>query len=397
MNSKPLSDYLNKFDEDFSEVEVINNDWYKKEIGVKSFLKKPGTRQNADGNFSEEYIRARFVWSLVNSGMYQKEYICVEFSIPKGNNGKSLDPDIVIFKNKDWEDTWNDSKKKDSFAEVRKNMLAIFETKNNNKTVEAAIEKQLRPAMNENTSDDRIFGVYFDDEFDILIFKKSGNSEIRRFYEENESLLDAGEGWNTTKRDSLMTLPTQKDFLENNKSINDLSKLTVNALDAIDQSLFADLMNSLKKANDRIRPKSEPRSLIVEFLTLKVFDEKNSTRNESFLQFYIKADEITKEGLGKESFRERIQNIYSMAQKEYPKVLGSERRIFSYDSMSRPSNSNDERFLISLISIFQRRAILKARNENFNQIVVLESELETSQNNFINDNDNTINSSNKPD
>jgi len=57
--------------------------------------------------------------------------------------------------------------------------LVIFETKKNNKSVESAIENQLRSAMELNTSQDRIFGVYFDDQSDILIFKKIGNSEIQ--------------------------------------------------------------------------------------------------------------------------------------------------------------------------------------------------------------------------
>jgi type I restriction enzyme M protein len=366
---KALSKYLEKFDEKYSNLKNIDNDWYKSEMDISSFLKKSAPCLNKNNKPSEEYIRARFVWSMINSGMYQKEYICVEFSIPKGNGGKSIDPDVVIFKNKDWIIAWEDAKRKKSFVDIRKNILAIFETKKDNKTVEYAIENQLRPAMSENTSDDRVFGIYFDDELDILVFKKSGNSELRRFYEENESLLDVAESWNTTNRDSLSMLPSQKDFIQNNQSINDLSKLVIDSLDAIDQSLFADLMNSLKRANDSIRPKSEPRSLIVEFLTLKVFDEKNSTKNKTFLEFYIKEDELSTEGLGKSSFRERILNLYSGASREYPKVLGRQRRVFTYDDELRPSDSNDERFLIELIKIFQRRAILKAKNTNFNQII----------------------------
>lgn len=39
---------------------------------------------------------------MIESGMYDKENICVEFSIPKGNKSKSIKPDVVVFKNRDW-------------------------------------------------------------------------------------------------------------------------------------------------------------------------------------------------------------------------------------------------------------------------------------------------------
>ena len=43
--------------------------------------------------------------------------------------------------------------------------------------------------------------------------------------------------------------------------------------------------------------------------------------------------------------------------------------FFSYDSSFRPSNANEERFLILLVDALQKRAILKAKNESFNQII----------------------------
>lgn len=363
-----LITYFNDFDLKYNDLETIDKNWYQKEIGVTSFSSTAKTR-DVKGKLSEEYIRARFVWSLVNSGMYQKEYVCVEFGFPKGNGGKSLNPDIVIFKNKDWLNEYEEAKANKNFAKIRQNVLVIFETKKNNKSIESAIENQLRSAMELNTSKDRIFGVYFDDNSDILIFKKIGNSEIRRFNESRELQQDGIIGWNLENRDLLIELPTQKDFIENNESISNLAKLKLDSLDAIDEGNFSDLMNSLKRANDSIRPESPLRPLIVEFLTLKVYDEKRSKRHNSYLDFYISKEEKRKDGLGENCFRERINNLYKEAQKEYPKVLGREKRIFNYDSELRPSKSRDEKFLIALIETFQQRAILKAKNESFNQII----------------------------
>lgn len=317
--------YFNEFDSKYKDLEIIDKDWYQEEIGVISFSSMAKTK-DVKGKLSEEYIRARFVWSLVNSGMYQKEYVCVEFRIPKGNGGKSLNPDIVIFKNKDWLSEYKEAKANKNFAKIRQNVLVIFETKKNNKSVESAIENQLRSAMELNTSKDRIFGVYFDDNSDILIFKKIGNSEIRRFNERRELQQDGITGWNLENRDLLIELPTQKDFIENNESISNLAKLKLESVDAIDEVNFSDLMNSLKRANDSIRPESPLRPLIVEFLTLKVYDEKRSKRHNSYLDFYISKEEKRKDGLGENCFRERINNLYKEAQKEYPKVLGREKK-----------------------------------------------------------------------
>ncbi len=366
--TKKLKDYFIEFDSKFKDLEKIDRKWYESELGVVAFCSVAKTKDR-NGEFSEEYIRARFVWGLINSGMYQKEYICIEFSIPKGNRAKSLNPDVVVFKNKDWLDDYERAKSSKDFSKIRKNVLVIFESKKNNVTVESAIENQLRSAMELNTSKDRIFGVYFDNKDDILIFKKIGNSEIRRFNEEKELQMDGMIGWNLDNRDLLIELPSQQDFINNNESISNLEKLKLDCLDAIDEANFSDLMNTLKRANDSIRPESPLRPLIVEFLTLKVFDEKRSKRHGTYLDFYILPEEKRKDGLGEKTFRERINNLYKDAQKEYKNVLGREKRIFSYDANLRPTKSSDEKFLIALIEIFQQRAILKAKNESFNQII----------------------------
>jgi len=368
VTNKNLQSYLGKFDTQFSDLEFIDKKWYQEQVGVVAFNSKASVK-DSKGNFSEEYIRARFVWSLVNSGMYNKEYICVEFGFPKGNTKTRLKPDIVVFKNKDWLKDYEEAEKRKNFSKIRKNLLVIFETKKNNKTVGGAVENQLRSAMTENTSKDRLFGVYFDDQPGIIIFKKIGNSEIRRFDEGKEIQQDGIIGWNLDNRDLFIELPSQQDFVENNESIQNLQKLKLESLDAIDEASFSDLMNSLQRADDAISPESPVNDLVIEFLTLKVFDEKRSKRDNSYLKFYILAGEKRKDGLAEKSFRERINNLYKDAQKEYPKVLKGGKRLFAYDSEFRPSKSNDERFLISVVEIFQQRAILKAKNESFNQII----------------------------
>lgn len=364
--TKIIKDYFHEFDSKYAKCEYIDGSFHKKELGVISFASKAKAK-DANGNLSEEYIRTRFVYALINSGYFPKEYICIEFNIPKGNNGKSLKPDIVVFKNKNWFNLYEEAKTKKDFKILRQNYLVIFETKKNNKTLDSAIENQLRPALAENESKERVFGVYFDDKTDILIFKKIGNSPIRR-YDETLELSNSGLiNLNLDKRDSLIDFPTFNDFTNNNASISDVTKLTTDALDAIDESAFEDFLADIKKVADKEKPKHSERDLIVEFLTLKVFDEKRSKRDKSTLCFYITEDEKKTDGLAEKTFRERIDKLYKDAKKEYANVLSTP--YFSYDTQFRPSNANEERFLIALVESIQKRAILKAKNESFNQII----------------------------
>ncbi len=363
---KTLKEYFNDFDTKYKGLEYIDKVFHEKELGVVSFASKAKTKDTND-KLSEEYIRTRFVYALVNSGYFPKELLCIEFNIPKGNKGKALKPDIVAFKNIDWHKDYENAKTNKDFKIVRQNYLVIFETKKNKKSLESAIENQLRPALAENESKERIFGVYFDDKFDVLIFKKIGNSPIRRF---NEDIELSGSGLinlNFDKRDFILDFPTYNNFVENNKSISDVTKLTATALDAIDEVAFEEFLAELKRIADREKPKHSERDLIVEFLTLKIFDEKRSKRDKSTLKFFIETSEKKADGLGEKSFRERIDKLYKDAKKEYVNVLS--KPYFSYSSKLIPSNANEERFLIALVESLQKRAILKAKNESFNQII----------------------------
>ncbi|MDR3519963.1 MAG: N-6 DNA methylase [Candidatus Pacebacteria bacterium] len=363
---KKLSDYFKEFDIKFSKINEIDKKFHEEKLSVISFANKALVKDK-NGLFSEEYIRTRFVYGLINSGMYPKEHICIEFGFPKGNTKTKLKPDIVIFKNKNWYKEYQVAQKLKNYSAIRQQMLVIFETKKNNKTIESAIENQLRSAMSENESKERIFGVYFDDKNDILIFKKLGNSPIRRFNEELELSGGGLINLNYDRRDILIDLPTHDDFIKNNQSISDLTKLRTDALEAIDEENFKDFIAQLKRDADRTKPKHSERDLIVEFLTLKVFDEKRSKRDKGYLSFYILPSEKKSDNLGEHTFRERINKLYIDAKKEYSKVLSAP--YFSYDKNLRPSDSNEERFLIALIESFQKRAILKAKNESFNQII----------------------------
>lgn len=369
MIQNKLRELIETFDNKYKKLDFIDNDWYQSQIGVTSFIKK-APKLDSSGSFSEEYIRARFVYALIYSGMYSKENMGIELSLPKGNGGKSINPDIVVFKTDNWQDLYEEAKKTKNYRKIRENMLVVFETKKNNESVSQAIENQLRATMEQNTSKDRIYGVYFDHEPDILIFKKIENSELQRYYEEEATSFEGEDGWNITSRDSLLRLPSEKEFITENTKISDLEKLDIDDLDPIDENLFSELINKLKRAGDRIKTESPLESLVVEFLTLKIYDEKRNMNNEKeYLDFYILPEEANNEANKLHDFRHRIDKLYSEAEFQYKNVIGGDKRIFKYDKKLRPNRGADEQFLIALIEIFQRRAILKTKNESFNQII----------------------------
>jgi type I restriction enzyme M protein len=359
---KNFKDYLQEFDTKYSTIEKFDNSFYKREIWVESFISKASSK-DSKWSYSEEYIRARFVFAMVNSWMYNKEYICVEFGFPKWNTKMTLNPDVAVFKDKSWVKELEKAKSSKDYKWFRKNTLIFFETKKDNKSVESAIENQLRSAMAENESEDRVFWVYFDNQDGLLIFKKIWNSEIRRFYENKELHLNGINWLWLNDRDLFIELPSQEDFIENNESISDLTKLKTNNLDAIDEFN----MNHLKRAYDKIKPKNSDKDLIVEFLTLKVFDEKRSKKENRYLDFYILDEEEKNIDWKMKVFRERMILLYKEAKRAYSKVLSEP--FFKYDKDLKPSSTNDEKFLIELVKIFQRKAILKSKNESFNQII----------------------------
>ncbi len=271
------------FDKKFIGLSQIDSSWYKKELGVLSFGKSAPAKL-ASGHFSEEYIRARFVYALIASGKYSPEFLCVEAQLPKGNGGKSINPDILAFRNNAW------IGKDFSSSEMRQNILAVFEAKRNPKNdTKAVIEKQLRTSMNEYEGNPKneinfVFGIYFDDQPNVLIFKKENSHPIKRYVAEK---IRKDDPWNIGNRDDANALPTHADLIKRIDSLKNKERLEAANLEPIDEDAFADLLEPLNRAKDKSGVSEYVHALIVEFLTYKVYDEKCSIINKSPLRFYI--------------------------------------------------------------------------------------------------------------
>lgn len=366
-----LYQQFEKFENKFESLKELDNKWYKENCGViANITKKKIISKNNE--LSEEWYRARMVWSLVELG-YPPENICVEFSLPKGSEGaKSLNPDVIIFKDSTWIELYNKWDKKSTLPDaLRRLMLIVMEAKNNSKNLENPIFKQMAEAMNSYIGEE-IFGVYFDNEIDLLIFSKEGTHSINRY---NISKRINGEGiekLNLTNRDDINSLPTFEEFRERIYLTENLKKLNFETNQPITEDNFSDILKDFNRMQDSLNI-SHAQDLIVEFLMLKVTDEKMVLNGEKkYFEFYITEDESsgTKENI--QNFRKRIQNLYENAKKYFSILVNStEFRYSSTNSSSslRPLRNDDEKFLIGVVKHTQKKIILSENKGSYNQII----------------------------
>jgi type I restriction enzyme M protein len=126
----------------------------------------------------------------------------------------------------------------------------------------------------------------------------------------------------------------------------------------------------MNRQQDKLSLSRNVQDLIVEFLTLKVADEKKvKEKKKKYFEFYIKPEEI-KNDYGTQEFRKRLVELYSKTKDEYKSVFNPP--AFKYEKKVdnlTPSHGDDEKFLIGLIKVFQKKTILETQNTNFNQII----------------------------
>ena len=82
---------------------------------------------------SEEYYKWQFLYSLIYSGMYPKDYIGVEVLFPKGNvDSKPLKMDAAIFDDDQWflyYKKYHTAKDQSALDWLRKHLIGVIEFK----------------------------------------------------------------------------------------------------------------------------------------------------------------------------------------------------------------------------------------------------------------------------
>ncbi len=370
-----LVEAFREFEAKYKSLKRITATWYKTQCGVFSNNKDSNTK-NKNG-YSEEWYRARMVWSLVKTNYCDPENICVEFSIPKGSKGANpLKPDLVIFTDADWKKEYNHWKDKDTKLpeSLAKKMLLVGEAKSNVNEVTSAVTVQMSEAMNSAVECKEVYGLYFDCLDDILLFKKVGNHSIQRYYEKMQKEgTDEIETLNLSYRDTLQKMPKFEDLLEHNQPFDMVNRRNFENTQSLREESFSEILESINRTVDRLGLSRDAQDLIVEFLTLKVADEKEVLRHQKeYFDFYILDEE--RNGLfGNQIFRNRINEIYKRTKIEYSGTIFNPPALTYTEKNNNliPSHPDDEKMLISIISIFQEKkiAIIGSRHTGFNQII----------------------------
>ncbi len=342
MAIKSFSQAKLEFDKKFSSANELNN-FLPEHLtqNKKSIIKKK------NGTSNEQYYKWQLLYSLVNSGMYAKDYIGTEVYFPKGNkNSAPIKFDGAIFDDPNWFDyyqSFHTDKDQESLDWLRKHIIAVIEIKKeDSRDVETVWNQQLKPALKESEND-FCLGILYDTER-LYQFKKQGNLFLR-----------LNEGYNTKKEesqtkdlqlhltDSYNTIPTYEQLIQRiyHPKI-DRSKRTIDDLEIISgvySTQLTDGISAILRVMDKVSMKNQRGyEILIQIIALKIFDEKRSAKINSFLDWHKTDKEKERLGLlffvtdkernyidlsddNIQTFIERMRQLYNEASQEYQFIL----------------------------------------------------------------------------
>ena len=310
-------------------------------------LNKKTLFKKKDGSKNEQYYKWQLLYSLVNSGMYAKDYIGTEVLFPKGNkNSAPIKFDCAIFDDADWfiyYKAYHKDKDQESLDWLRKHIIAVIEIKKeDSKDVETVWNQQLKPALKESENE-FCLGILYDTER-LYLFKKQGNYFLR-----------LNEGFNTKKNDSqtkdlqlhltdsYSTIPTFDQVIQKiyNPKI-DRTKRTIDDLEVISgvySTQLTDGISTILRTMEKVSMKNQRGyEILIQIIALKIFDEKRSAKINSFLDwhktdnekkhldllFFVTEKERNYINLSDEniqSFIGRMRELYNVASQDYQFIL----------------------------------------------------------------------------
>ena len=205
----------------------------------------------------------------------------------------------MIFDSKDWFEKckdYHESNNLESLQCPKKHILAVIEfKKENSKNIAEVYDKRLKSYMKKSEKD-FVLGILYDAER-LYLFKKVGNKFLRYV----ESFNTKGEV--STSKDLSLHLPDSYSYIHNfqvlqNQLITteiDYSRRTLKDLGIISGVLSIQINNAMSdvlRTMDKVSFVNQKGFLIlIQILSLKIYDEKSKENGNEFLQFYITKDE----------------------------------------------------------------------------------------------------------
>lgn len=337
-------------------------------------LGKRNPIKNKAGNNNEEYYKWQFLYAIVHSGMFAKDFIGTEVNLPKGNKSSaSLKLDGAIFDDENWFEyyqKYHNDKDQEALDWLRQHLLVAIEfKKEDSKDVETVWNKQLKAYLKESERDFSV-GVLYDTER-LYLFRQHFGKTIRYSDEFNlkgdksttkELSLHLPDPYlNLPNFDQIMEWTNPKD-LDRSKRIN----TDLDIISGVQSTQINDAMSSILRTMDKQGMVNQKGfEILIQILSLKIFDEKRNEKNaKRFLDFYVTNEEKNYSTLADknlQTFVKRFTDLREEAEGTYYRIL-----------KSNPLNSKNEnhiKILIEVVNQFQDYSFVRSHKTDLYQLV----------------------------
>ena len=324
----------------------------------------------------EEYYKWQFIYALIHSGLYTKDYIGTEIHFPKGSKGaRDLIVDGAIFDDKEWLQRYNDYwqyRHIDNLQWLNDHLLAIIEFKRGEKDIGRVFTRQIKPAMREkDPSDAYVLGMYYDEGRLTLFHRREG-----RYLRYDERKNEKAE--NSKANELSLHMPDPYDFIPSfgelrdriqRPSLNDRSNRGITDLDVITsiaaQQMRDALSHVLRTLDKAGLVNQRGYEILIQVSALKISDEKRNERNPSTpLTFFAEEDELSFESLEDpaiQRFIDRMKKIKEAALSQYQTLL--DRWVIDWKDVDQV------RVVISVCQSFQDFSFVRSSKSDLYQLV----------------------------
>ncbi len=345
-------------------------------VPVDGKAKKNIAIRNAKWEALEEFYKWQFIYGLIHSGLYAKDYIGAEVRFPKGNKVSApLRLDGAIFDDPAWLQHYNDywqERRPQDLEWLNAHLLAVIEFKRDDKEIEKVFTGQVKPAMREkDPATAYVLGMYYDRERLYLFHRREGLF-LRYDEAKNQKGKDSKIG------DFSLHLPDPYSYIPSFDDLRnrvhrpaqiDRARRSYAELDVITsiatvqlQSALSEVLRVLDKAG---LVNQRGYQILIETFALKIFDEK---RNEKYpkkkLEFFITDSEAAFHALSEkpiQDFIKRMKGIRAEAAGQYQKILSADAIEWK--------NANHVRAVVAVCRAFQDFSFIKSANSDLYQLV----------------------------
>ena len=330
----------------------------------------------SNGKPLEEYYKWQFIYALLHSGLYAKDYIGVELRFPKGNkNSAPLRLDGAIFDDAEWITHYNDywqHRKSADLEWLNAHLLAVLEFKRDDKEMEKVFSGQIKPAMKEkDPATAYVLGIYYDTER-LYLFHRRNGVFLRYDEAKNQKKEESGVG------DLSLHLPDPYFFLPSfddlkvrvyRPTLFDRSQRDIGDLDVITSIATVQpqvALSNVLRTLDRVGLVNQRGyQIFIETFALKIFDEKrNQSNSTKKLQFYVTDKEAGFKTLAEQpiqQFIKRMKSIFDEAETQYQKILSGHTVDWK--------NSNHVRAVVAVCQAFQDFSFVRSSTTDLYQLV----------------------------